>query len=43
MARQLQSILKRGKVPGGASWGMGLLLGAGALGFGVQQSIYTGG
>ena len=29
-------------VPGGASWGAGLLLGAGALGFGIQQSVYTG-
>ena len=46
MARQLQNMLKqtgggRG-VPGGASWGAGLLLGAGALGFGIQQSVYTG-
>ena len=47
MARQLQNILKRSGgggrgLPGGVSWGAGLLLGAGALGFGVQQSIYTG-
>lgn len=46
MARQLQNILRRGGggrgVPGGVSWGAGLLLGAGALGFGIQQSIYTG-
>ena len=48
MAKQLQSILKRSAggggrgVPGGVSWGAGLLLGAGALGFAVQQSVYTG-
>ena len=47
MARQLQNMLNRtaggGRgMPGGVSWGAGLLLGAGALGFGIQQSVYTG-
>ena len=49
MAKQLQNMLRRSGaggggrgLPGGVSWGAGLLLGAGALGFGVQQSIYTG-
>jgi hypothetical protein len=48
MAKQLQNILRRtggggGRgMPGGVSWGAGLLLGAGALGFGIQQSVYTG-
>ena len=48
MAKQLQNILRRSGggggrgMPGGVSWGAGLLLGAGALGFGVQQSVYTG-
>ncbi|CAI8053731.1 Prohibitin-2 [Geodia barretti] len=47
MAKQLQNILRRSGggggrgMPGGVSWGAGLLLGAGALGFGVQQSVYT--
>jgi prohibitin 2 len=47
MAKQLQNILRRtggggGRgMPGGVSWGAGLLLGAGALGFGIQQSVYT--
>ena len=48
MAKQLQSILKRSAggggrgMPGGISWGAGLLVGAGALGFAIQQSVYTG-
>ena len=47
MAKQLQNILKKSAgggrgVPGGVSWGAGLLLGAGALAFGLQQSMYTG-
>lgn len=46
MAKQVQNILKRGKgsggLPGGISWGMGLLVGAGAVGFGIQQAMYTG-
>ena len=48
MARQVQNILRRTSggggrgMPGGVSWGAGLLLGAGALGFGVKQCIYTG-
>lgn len=48
MAKQLQNILKRSSgsggrgMPGGVSWGAGLLMGAGALGFAIQQSVYTG-
>lgn len=48
MAKQLQNMLKRSAggggrgLPGGFTWGTGLLIGAGALGFGIQQSVYTG-
>ena len=43
MAQQMKDLLGRmGKGPAGLSTGIKLLIGFGALGYGVKESLYTG-
>lgn len=43
MAQQARDLLGRmGKGPAGLSTGIRLLIGAGALAYGVKESLYTG-